>query len=485
VHKKAKGQGKRRASIKRYVAEFAKASGGSAAIVFSLSAVVLMIAIGAAVDMGRWLHARQQTVSAVDAAVLAGGRALQVNGADAAAALEAADKYYRQNASSRLAVIDDTIAFSVSDDGMAITAAGNAYIATPFLKFANVEKLPLIPPSRSEFSKAEIAVGGNGGQNVEVSLILDITTSMYGEKLTALKAAAKDLIDIVVWEDQSEYYAKVALAPYAAGVNVASYANTVRGTIPSGTDTSPGRRNYKFTNTLGKQKTFPISTCATERTGPQAYTDVSPDTAKVGLNYAASNNEAQMKFPCPSAQLMPLTSDKTALKSAIDGYVANGPTAGHIGLAWGWYTLSPNWSGVFTGSSTPASYGKLTETGPRGYPLLKKIAVLMTDGEFNIAYCNGVVSKDTGINVISGSDRINCNAPNGRSDAQALKLCEAMKSAGITIYTVGFQAGQAANDMLSACATDATKVYVAENGDQLRDSFRDIALQLSSLYISK
>ena len=52
---------------------------GNIAIVFALMGVVLMLAIGAAVDVGRWLNARDQTVAAIDAAVLAGGRALQTN----------------------------------------------------------------------------------------------------------------------------------------------------------------------------------------------------------------------------------------------------------------------------------------------------------------------------------------------------------------------------------------------------------------------
>lgn len=219
----------------------------------------------------------------------------------------------------------------------------------------------------------------------------------------------------------------------------------------------------------------------TERTGTYAYTDDSPSTAKVGLNYPSTNN------PCPSAQLIPLTSDKTKLTSAIDTYVAAGSTAGQTGLAWGWYTLSPKWSSVFTGSSTPASYSKLTELGPKGQPLLKKIAVLMTDGDFNTAYCNGVISKDAGPGSGSNSDHINCNATNGDSPSQALKLCTAMKNAGITVYTVGFDvSGQTvAQSLLKQCATDSTKVYVADDGDQLRSAFRDIALKLSSLFISK
>ena len=56
---------------------------GNVAITFAMMAVVLMLAVGAAVDIGRWLHARDQTVSAVDAALLAGGRYLQTNSTDA------------------------------------------------------------------------------------------------------------------------------------------------------------------------------------------------------------------------------------------------------------------------------------------------------------------------------------------------------------------------------------------------------------------
>ena len=46
-------------------------------------------------------------------------------------------------------------------------------------------------------------------------------------------------------------------------------------------------------------------------------------------------------------------------------------------------------------------------------PLLRKMVILMTDGEFNTAYCNGVISKDSTSG--NASDRINCVAPNGNS----------------------------------------------------------------------
>ena len=62
---------------------------------------------------------------------------------------------------------------------------------------------------------------------LEIALVLDQTGSMGTvppgsmSKIASLKLAAKDLIDIVVWDNQTaDYYSKVAIVPYAAGVNV-------------------------------------------------------------------------------------------------------------------------------------------------------------------------------------------------------------------------------------------------------------------------
>lgn len=471
-------------ALRGYLHRFRQDERGNVAIALAAGIIVLMLAIGAAVDIGRWMHARNQTIAAIDAAVLAGGRALQVNSTDTAAAIDAAQKYYKQNVTSRFTVVNDTVSFAVAGDGMGITASGSAFIKTPFLQFANIDKLPLIGNAQTQFAKSQIAVGGNGGQSIEVSLILDITGSMAGSKISDLREAAKDLVNIVIWDDQSEYTSKVALVPYSIGVNLGStLATTARGTIKTGTKTTPGYQKYTFTrgDGSGKTNTFTVSNCATERTGTYAYTDDPPATAKVGLNYPASSN------PCPSAQLVPLSSNKSQLTSAIDTYSATGSTAGQTGIAWGWYTLSPKWNTVFTGDSAPASYSKLTEIGPKGAPLLKKIAVLMTDGDFNTPYCNGVISKDAGSGSGSSSDHINCNATNGSSASQALKLCDAMKKTGIEVYTVGFDVGDqaVAKNLMNQCATDSTKVYIADDGDALRSAFRDIALKLSSLYISK
>ncbi len=149
---------------------------------------------------------------------------------------------------------------------------------------------------------------------------------------------------------------------------------------------------------------------------------------------------------------------------------ASGGTAGQIGTAWAWYTLSPNWNSIWSSSSShAAAYGTAN---------LQKIAILMTDGEYNTEYdANGVSTSDSN----GGS------AANGTATTQARALCTGMKAKGITVYTVGFDLGgnQTAIDTLSQCATDSSKYYNADNGEELKQAFRDIALKISQLYLTQ
>jgi hypothetical protein len=149
--------------------------------------------------------------------------------------------------------------------------------------------------------------------------------------------------------------------------------------------------------------------------------------------------------------------------------------------------LSPNFGYLWPSDNRPASYSDLTTLNENGQPKLKKIAVIMTDGDFNTPYCTGVISEDASSGSGDAAEHINCDATNGDPFAQAKKLCESMDNAGVTVYTVGFDVGNlaAAKDLMNKCATESTNVYIADNGEELKQAFRDIALKLSSLYLSK
>lgn len=214
--------------ISRGITRLADDRSGSIGLYFGLSIFPLLGLIGAAVDLSRWHSARQQTLAAMDAAVVAGTRELMETEGDVAKALARAQEFYSQNIANRPPVDTDTVSFRQSDTGLGVVADGNATIATPFLNFFSVANLPLLSETGAETSKAGYVRGG-GGSNLEISLMLDVTGSMCDDgvgpctssaKLDALKNAAKRLVDTVVWEDQSEFTSRVALVPFSTRVRV-------------------------------------------------------------------------------------------------------------------------------------------------------------------------------------------------------------------------------------------------------------------------
>jgi Flp pilus assembly protein TadG len=460
----------RAARMSARLARLRRDSSGNALVMFALTFVVLMLSVGATVDIGRWLLARDQTLAAVDAAVLAGGRTLQTSG-DTAAAVTAAQQFYLMNVVSRIPVQSDSITFAAS--GQSVTAHGNAQIDTLFLQLANIETLPLISQATAEFAKAEFAFGGTGGvsdgnntdtETNEISLMLDVTGSMKGQKLEDLKAAATDLIEIVLGDAGEQANTRVALVPFSEDIRLptSTARDAARGT---------GLPSSKTLTSWSNSKTYYLSDCVVERIGDKKYSDAVPTSDQYALAHYTSqtsgygaNKKGECTIPVGS-EITPLSSDEAALLEKISGLSASGGTAGHLGTAWTWYTLSPYWSSLWDVANQPAAYGTTN---------LKKIAILMTDGEYNTEYdANGVKVGSTAAGP----------AANGTSTVQARALCDAMKLEGIIIYTVGFDLSGPTSQSyqtLQQCASDTEKFYDAATGDQLQDAFRDIAIKLAA-----
>jgi len=227
---------------------------------------------------------------------------------------------------------------------------------------------------------------------------------------------------------------------------------------------------------------FPISSCVSERVGSHAYTDASPGVARVGTNYPAppsgsAGTAANSPNPCPSATIQPLTASKGTLKTLISGLTVTGSTAGQIGLAWGWYTVSPQFNSLWSGN--PA--------GPYAVRDTLKAVILMTDGDFNSPYCTGVLAEDSGTGSGSAADHINCDATNGDPFAQAASLCQNMKAQNVVVYTVGFAVtkGSQAATILKNCATGPDYAFLPASGDDLSDDFAAIGRDITRLRISK
>lgn len=360
-----------------------------------------------------------------------------------------------------------------------MVANGTAYIQTLFLQIASIDKLPLVAEGQQPIARAQLAVtGGNDSQiqSLEISVMLDVTGSMAGQKLQDLKDSASDLINIVLLNGQNNLAVKVGIVPFSEDIRLPNTAalNKARGTsnlpLTKSITTGSGRSQ--------KTTKYYLLDCVVERTGNEKYSDAAPASGQyVMAHYTTSSSGGKGVCTVPSsAAIAPLTSDKNSLLTIVSNLKAAGGTAGHLGTAWAWYLLSPNWASLWP-SRTPAPYG--TET-------VQKIAILMTDGEYNTQY------DSNGISVNQNSYPSCSSAANGCSTTQARALCAAMKQQGIKIYTIGFDLGgnQTAVDTLTQCATtpakptDPVQFYNVTSGVQLKQAFRDIALKLTSLHLS-
>lgn len=443
--------------MRDFARAFRRDNSAAAAIQFALMALPLSVAVFGMVDVSRASAAKGHLQDALDAAALAAARSPATTD------------------DGLQAVGENVLAVDLTGSRATLTSSSFRLVENAVVATATAEMTPVIAGLWLDGDmqiSAETEVV-RASKNIEVALALDITGSMGGSKIADLRTAAKELVGMIIQSQQTPFYSKVALVPYSMGVNVSGYAADVRGTPTSGTCTTPGCQKFTFTTAAGGTKTNTISTCVSERTGTEAFTDAAPSTALVGRNYSASGN------PCPTASITPLSSDETALKAQIDTLQASGSTAGHIGLAWGWYMVSPSFGYLWpSDDNRPAAYG--------GGDLLK-VVVLMTDGEFNTTYCKGVISKDATSGSGSSSDKINCNAPNGGAFVQAEALCDAMKAQGVVIYTVGFalSGNAAAENIMETCATDADHVFLPDSGADLKVAFRAIGQDINALRLSR
>jgi Flp pilus assembly protein TadG len=435
---------------------FRKSQTGNIGLMFGLSAIPIFLAAGAAIDYSRIANAKGNLVAALDTAAL---YAAAITGKTEAQMTELARNYLDQNYG---AGYDASItAFSLKNYADRVEVKGTAKVKTWFMSVAGISDVDV--NGASQITKV--------GTSIEVSLILDVTGSMEGQRMTAMKSAANDFIDTVVWQDQTPYYSKVAIIPFSEGVSLGDRAIEARGPILPGTCPTTGCARFP----VQSNGDWYATKCVSERFGPAKYTDGPTNGVEFGRVYEYS------AAYCPPT-LVPLTNDKTLLHSTIDGLVANGGTAGHIGLAWGWYAISPNF-GFWSGSSVPGPY-------VAGNKKLKKIAVFMTDGLLNTSYCDGVW------------ETLVCTSPFASSVAQpgmewwqlmtqsAMKqstiMCDAMKAKGITVYTIGFQlTDPTADAFMRSCASGSDKYFDADKISDLKVAYSEIAQNLLELRVSQ
>ena len=150
-------------------------------------------------------------------------------------------------------------------------------------------------------------------------------------------------------------------------------------------------------------------------------------------------------------------------------------------MQWAYYMLSPEWR--------PAIKDAGLGAGPADYNKRKiaKVAILMTDGQFNTAFA-GVRNNEV-VRVMQGS----------KSRSYAESLCSNMKDDDIEIYTIGFdlnapdmsrEAQEQAKSVLKNCSSldtdNSIKHYFeASTGAELDAAFAEIIRNTERLALTK
>jgi Flp pilus assembly protein TadG len=209
---------------------------------------------------------------------------------------------------------------------------------------------------------------------------------------------------------------------------------------------------------------YRITKCVTER-ATDTYTDAPPSTTKLGANYYGTGGNCDASF---NQVFTPLTADRDVLFAESAKMDDWNTTAGHLGTAWAWYLLAPDWGYLWPDpENVPSAYNAENTM---------KVAVLMTDGAYNEQYCNGVM--DDVIDV--------CDAPDSSTN-QARTLCTKMKEDNIVIYSVGFNMSSNSSSAVTMkqCATDSSKFFLPKTGAELIKNFQEIAQDITDLRLSQ
>lgn len=358
--------------------------------IFAITLLTLAAMLGGvAVDVMRFENRRTQMQTALDLCVL-----------NAASLRQTLNETTLFNDCVRKAGMTGTITKLTVSKGYSsksVSASATETIDTMFMNMVGIDTLTV-----SGTASAMERVG-----NVEVSLVLDVSGSMAGTRMTNLKVAAKDFVKTLLTDDTEERVL-ITIVPYNGQVNLGSYLTAKYNVTntPSNSTNAPDVRNSRcvdlpasaysgtaISRTLALPATTYIDTFSTTaQTGyfaPNNTTNATLNTANLWCPPTASpllGNVVRLpSFTDPNQQGTVDTPAKrvAVLNTYIDSLTAIGATSINAGMRWGLAFLDPSMKGIYEEFISNNQMPDSTEDRPLPFndPDVLKVIVLMSDGE--------------------------------------------------------------------------------------------------------
>lgn len=427
--------------LKSSVSRYAKENLAATAIAFALVIPVVVGAAGLAVDMSAAYMVKQRLSHALDAAALAAAASANAGG-DVNAKVQ---QFFNMNYPPEK--IGATYDLNVAQNGDDIKVSARADYNTTFGRLMGIN---VITVDEDTTVTRELL-------GLEVALVLDVTGSMStNNNIGTLRTAATNFLNILCRGVSCSSLVKIGIVPFAPAVNVGPYG---LGKNPDGSTYDTAFVNNPYGRVFGQSTNSRWWGCVLERNSPQdtqngnntwrweMYWDTSKDNKNTG---------------CNKSYILPLTNNKSSVQTKINGLVASGNTLSNLGMVWGYRVLSPEFP--------------FREGAPWDDLTVKKVAILMTDGDNNIG------------NAYSGHGPWNTlRLTDNDLDMKLTATCENMKADGITIYTVVFTSGisESTKTRFRNCASEASKYYYAPTQAGLVSTFEQISRELANIHLKE
>ncbi len=304
-----------------------------------------------------------------DAAVLAA--AGMPAGSTVAEIKAVVEDYFAKNGlASNLNAID-TDGIGVDDivttlNSTEVTASASMTMNTYLMRLVGVDTL-----SANTAGTAKIAT-----PKLEVSLVLDVSGSMGGDKIAALKVAAKQFVTTIL-DSSGPGDISISIIPFSMGV-------TPPDTIFDALNIDQTHNNSKCIVFLESE----FGNAAIDPVVPyrqQIYTLINNSNT---VPFNATNQFWRSCYTDAYFKILPYSMSETALHNKIDSLVARGMTSGHLGIKWGTALLDPSFQSVATALKTAGEMDPALVNVPSnwGEPESLKIIVMMGDGANTTTY---------------------------------------------------------------------------------------------------
>ena len=489
---------------------------GAVAMLAGLSIIPLLLMAGAAIDLTRLYILHSRLVTAVDSAALAGARVINELDRDAQIQRWFWANFTRDRpgvTTGFLGAEVTTFSISVDETSRAVRVRVRAALPTTVLRLFGQDSLLA---SVDQTARRQ-------DRGMEIALVLDVTGSMAGSQMTALRDSAAELVNIIYGPNETIPNLWVSVVPYTSTVNIgrgrtgwlaagslnaSAYGSTVwRGCVfaryqnrEDESDTPPSIapfRPFLWPSTYGRYSPNLGDNEWTNTTITEPNPESPPSDA---TQNALGNNARGPNLGCGRA-ILPLTAARSTVLNEIANLRAThrGGTIANLGLQMGWATISPRWRGQWGSATLPQNYDT---------PYMDKVLVLMTDGN-NEWYdwpegapgacrtsgssppCRSTYRSDGDADMTAyGRLRENRLGLASVTHANALaeinarmsRMCTSIKANGVILYTITFNVSNSTTrDLYRNCATQPEYYFNSPDATSLRAAFREIAGQLANL----